>query len=820
MDAATQPPLPRAAAPICRPQVLASQALTHIVAHHLRAAGFTTASERALQTLTRALEVYIGEMGRQSVESAQVCGRRVGGWEDVLGVLRDFCAVGEVDDVSRMVEREMGAKAGVRQGGVGAVLGARARRWRETRGKIGLEMSEEAAEEWLDDEEERRRAAVRRRSGLGPMDVDDGVRREERAERGHVKGLAPLRAHVRDGLESREECTARPLLHSISLPPPDRYYIVSKSPSPDMVENEAEPETPALEFSPSRSPVHVKMERSPSPRGVKRRRSSNGSLGTRGCLTGSADHPVFDEPYLPPLPGKSKHAAHDPAHYFADEDEDETTDMSREENGTSAAAAAAAAAIDSARRTALEIYTSGAIPYEQSTLAIAYDVSHLTAMKWRKPRGTPPALLPSAVSSLVKAHKASVEAASHPPASKSSRSFKIAAADALSATVGHPLLYALAGTTHQVPGLASGSGGATPRGNPFVPAYPIWAKTELPVNEAHERDPREKEVYPVKALPRESAPLGPTVALNLMPSPAMFNPRQPDLLRTLITEMAGHAFVDQPSRSGWLRPSALRQFTELQPPEAIKVDAATAAESGGELRTGMPYLYGDAVRAPGQLGSMDAKIRAAKAKDRKMKAAAAAAAAAATAATAAQQQQTADGTTSAAAAAARKLKISFAGASVARNQAEALAEQLEAAEALLRDQDEIVLRATWPVMSEERGDWQTLMEPPPPPPPTTMTTAPSGEQQNKRIIASGIGKRLSDILPPPPPPSPPPASTQDPANMKRKLVFKRPGEVTPVSESPPTPSVSLARDGPADESREAMEARPGLKFKLKLPMAS
>lgn len=193
MDTTAAPPT-KSDAPTCRPQALASQALTHIVAHHLRAAGFTTASERALQTLTRALEVYIGEMGRRSVESAHVCGRRVGGWDDVLVVLRDFSGVGEVADVRRMVEREMsGGKQGTRQGGVGAVLGARGRRWRETRGKIGLDMSEEAAEEWLDDEEDRRRAALRRRSGgmLSRMDVPS--RREDRAERGHVKGLAPLR---------------------------------------------------------------------------------------------------------------------------------------------------------------------------------------------------------------------------------------------------------------------------------------------------------------------------------------------------------------------------------------------------------------------------------------------------------------------------------------------------------------------------------------------------------------------------------------------------------------------------------------------------
>lgn len=495
---------------------------------------------------------------------------------------------------------------------------------------------------------------------------------------------------------------------------------------------------------------------------------------------GTHDRQIFDEPYLPPLPGKIKH---EPG--ILDDDEDEPMEMHRQENGTSAA-------IDSARRTALEIYTSGAIPYEQSTLSIAYDVSHLTAMEWRKPRGTVPPLLPSAVSSLIKAYAASKEANRNPQPSKSSRSFKIAAADALSATVGHPLLHSLAGTTHQVPGLASGSGSATPKGNPFVPSYPIWAKTELPVNEAHERDRKEKEVYPVKPLPRESAPLGSTVALNLSPSPAMFNPRHPDLLRTLITEMAGHPFVEQPSRSGWLRPSALRQFTTLQPPDALKVDVATAAESGGELRAGMPYLYGDAVRAPGQLGSMDAKIRAAKAKDRKLKA----------------SQKAADGS--------RKLKISFAGASVARTEAEALAEHLEAEEALLRDQDEIMLRATWPVMSEDRGDWQTLMEPPP----TRTTTTPTEDEQNKRIIASGIGKRLSDILPPSQ------SGGDAAAATERKLVFKwkRPGEITPISESPPTPAEPLAEVVDVDEElREAPvvpENRTGLKFKFKLPVGA
>ncbi|KAJ9107123.1 hypothetical protein QFC19_002783, partial [Naganishia cerealis] len=424
-------------------------------------------------------------------------------------------------------------------------------------------------------------------------------------------------------------------------------------------------------------------------------------------------------------------------------------------------------------------------------------------------------------------HAAKSEVLKAPP-SKSSRSFKIAAADVVTATVGHPLLHVLAGTTNQVPGTASGSGTATPRGNPFVPSYPIWAKTGLPVNEAHERDRREKEVYPVKPLAKTSAPLPPTMALNVTPSPAIFNPHRPELLRTLITEMAGHPLIEHSSRSGWLRPSALRQFTTIQPPDALKVDAATAAaDRDGELRVGMPYLYGDAVRAPGQLGSMDAKMRAARAKDRRLKA-------------------------SAKVEGSRKLKLSFSGGAAATNAAAKSdvnnglsAEQIEAEEALLKDRDEIMLRATWPTMDESRGDWQELMEP---------VHTPLSDQQPPppKILAFGTGYRLSDILPP----APTPAHTSDhdgksspatavgmemtrstsrssgvdrpsvggaAASADRKLVFriKRPGEVTPISESPP---LEAGLGGRADSGNAAatatLESRPGLKFKLKLPIGS
>lgn len=597
-------------------------------------------------------------------------------------------------------------------------------------------------------------------------------------------------------MSTKEEIAARPVLQSITLPPPEKCLVRSRSPSPEL-ESDEEPAAPIANGEAKNEVVSP----SGSPRGIKRRRDSsdesirpipNASLlettdfvhpllhaDIRKLAEGEwtveqDDDYIYDAPFLPPLPGKAKQD-----HRMDEEtwDDDEEGDEPIHRTNTSAAI------IDSARRTALEIYTSGAIPYEQSTLSIAYDVSHLTAMEWRKPRSTVPPTLPSVVPSLVKAYQAAKVDVLKAPPSKSSRSFKIAAADALFATVGHPLLHSLAGTTHQVPGLASTS--ATLRGNPFVPSYPIWAKTELPVNEAHERDKKEKEVYPVKPLPRETAPLGPTVALNLVPSPAMFNPRHPELLRTLITEMAGHPLVDQSTRSGWLRPSALRQFTTLQPPEALKVDAAAAAESGGELQVGQPYLYGDAVRAPGQLGSMDAKIRAVKARDRKLKAA----------------QKAADGT--------RKLKLSFAGASVAKNEAESLVEQLEAEEQLLKDQDEILLRATWPI-DEERGDFATLMEPP-------------EAEGNKKIIASGTGKRLSDILPPAPPPTTngdhsPGDTSARPSGPHLVFKYKRPGEVTPIDESVSLPAVSQD-SAPVELQQQSLSENRSLKFKLKLPTA-
>jgi hypothetical protein len=62
----------------------------------------------------------------------------------------------------------------------------------------------------------------------------------------------------------------------------------------------------------------------------------------------------------------------------------------------------------------------------------------------------------------------------------------------------------------------------------------------------------------------------------------------------------------------------------------------------------------------------------------------------------------------------------------------------------------------------------------------------------------------------------------------RELVFKwkRRGEITPISESPPTPAVPLESPSQVvnnvDEERDApvaAEIRTGLKFKFKLPVA-
>jgi hypothetical protein len=192
-------------APCSLPQALASQALTHIVAHSLRSAGFTSSSTRALQTLSAALELYLSHLAAESVSNAQdACGRRVPGWEDVLAVLQDFSGIGDVPDVKRMVEKEIAvtnSRTGItgrqQQSGLGNILQSRARRWRETDGRVGLEMNEDDAEDWLerDEEERRRRQAAKSGGMLGRLPgLEVPPRREGRErERGHVKGLAAVR---------------------------------------------------------------------------------------------------------------------------------------------------------------------------------------------------------------------------------------------------------------------------------------------------------------------------------------------------------------------------------------------------------------------------------------------------------------------------------------------------------------------------------------------------------------------------------------------------------------------------------------------------
>ncbi|KAJ9119285.1 hypothetical protein QFC24_005756 [Naganishia onofrii] len=926
--------------PTSLPHALSTTSLSHIIAHSLRSAGFTTTTTTALHTLSSALELYLVHLATLAVSQAQdVAGRRTVGWDDVLGVLAgEGVGIGDASDVKRLVEREIAASASsghvttaaaaaiLRTTGVGLGTGGaavervvvgRARRYRATGGKIPLEMNEDEAEEWFEVQEARRRAVVigggggggggaaaagvgggmmlSRMSGIGG-DSGNGLGGRNHVERGRIKGLEPLRQHLREGLPSHASRKERPVLRSVALPPVGKYRVErvpwmrelageSEEDGDGEEEEEVKRETGSVRKSGKESKAmreagskmevkgvkHESSSPSPSPssptsetsaRGIKRRRSSSSTptrehapkyplldrwhVGKRG----GESETVYDEPYLPPLPDELTMEPSSPEKM----ETDQTLRRRRMPHSShtqppplpTIMAEEPALIVESAttRRTPLEIYTSGAIPYDRSTLAIAYDVSHLTALSWRQRRSAPPPpLVPSVVPSLVKAYHAAKQEVMKAPASKSSRSFKNSAADVISGTVGHPLLHVLAGTTHQVPGLASGSGGATPRGNPFTPSYPIWSKTGLPVNEAHERDRKEKEVYPVKPLARSTAPMAATMALNLTPSPAIFPPHRPELLRTLITEMAGHPRVDHSSRSGWLRPSALHAFTTLQPPDAIKVDAATAAaDKEGELRVGMPYLYGDAVRAPGQLGSMDAKVRAARAKDRKLKA-----------------SQKVEGS--------RKLKLSFSGgaaaaatnSNAAKSEAEILAE-VEAEEALLRDRDEIMLRATWPTMDESRGDWQELMEP------VTMTE--DHQPPPAKIIAFGTGKRLSDIHLSSRASSPVPASAQAQAPAvydigagsaemvrtgsgsdqrpptiatDRKLVFrlKRPGDITPISESPPLHLPPLSEEdlgGRADDTIDVdaeqvrnvsiptattnVEGRPGLKFKLKMPAAS
>ncbi|KAJ9095341.1 hypothetical protein QFC21_005707 [Naganishia friedmannii] len=872
--------------PTSLPHALSTSALTHVIAHSLRSAGFTTSSTTALHTLSSALELYLSQLATLVVSQAQdVAGRRTVGWDDVLGVLEgESVGMGDASDVKRLVEREIAASsasastvisrttASGTAGGVEKVLLGRARRYRATGGKIALEMNEDDAEDWFEmQEEQHRRRSVAAATGMGGegggmmLSRMSGIAGEvgngrNHVERGRIKGLDPLRQYLREGLPTNTEKKERPVLHSVTLPPVGEYTVERipwirelgngreaemegdikremKTEADVKIESKGELEKGIVDVkSKTSSPSSPTSES--SARGTKRRRLSI-STSVPPIQESTSTYPlpdimreveretVYDEPFLPPLPDELTIESR------VKDEQDEHTPRRRRIPHFAHAPTSIAEEADlvaesaTSRRTPLEIYTSGAIPYERSTLAIAYDVSHLTALTWRQRRSAPPPpLVPSVVPSLVKAYNAAKTEVLKAPASKSSRSFKNSAADIISGTVGHPLLHILAGTTHQVPGLASGSGTATPRGNPFTPSYPIWSKTGIPVNEAHERDRKEKEVYSVKPLARPSAPLGATMALNVTPSPAIFPPHRPELLRTLITEMAGHPRVDHSSRSGWLRPSALHAFTTLQPPDAIKVDAATAAaDKDGELRAGMPYLYGDAVRAPGQLGSMDAKVRAARAKDRKLKA-----------------SQKVEGS--------RKLKLSFSGAAntssanAAKSEADILAE-VEAEEALLRDRDEIMLRATWPTMDESRGDWQELMDPP-------MTADDGPPPAN--YIAFGTGKRLSDIHLSSRASSTAPApvalvndatemvrsssgNDQRPAgpSAARKLVFrlKRPGEVTPISESPPQhlpPLVEEDLGGRADDALDVdgdqvrnlptptrVESRPALKFKLKLP---
>lgn len=217
--------------PTSLPHALSTTSLTHIIAHSLRSAGFTTTTTTALHTLSSALELYLVHLATLTVSQAQdVAGRRTVGWDDVLGVLAgEGVGIGDASDVKRLVEREIAASAssghvtttaaaaisrttGVGLGTGGAaverVVVGRARRYRATGGKIPLKMNEDEAEEWFEAQEARRRAVViggggatagvgggmmlSRMSGMGG-DSGNGLGGRNHVERGRIKGLEPLR---------------------------------------------------------------------------------------------------------------------------------------------------------------------------------------------------------------------------------------------------------------------------------------------------------------------------------------------------------------------------------------------------------------------------------------------------------------------------------------------------------------------------------------------------------------------------------------------------------------------------------------------------
>ena len=442
----------------------------------------------------------------------------------------------------------------------------------------------------------------------------------------------------------------------------------------------------------------------------------------------------YDAAYLPPLPGKKRKtsSSHDDLVSDSQLALPSTSTPARLSPEPDSATVERELTSRRANRTQLDPYTSAPIPYASSALRYAHHAPGVgTGFKNRSsgPRLPVRPLIPDTLQSLVKTYQAAKNAAKDPPQSVSARSYRATVADIVSHTTGHPAPFMLAAGTHQVPGSSKDHTGTIPRGSPYVPSYPVYASSGLPVNTDHEKDKKLPEVYPTSRLSiktEETYP--PTLALSLQPSPRHFDPSRPALLETVLTEFPGHHDPSRETypfpRSSWLKPSLVSTHTRITPPTALRVDAARAAEEG--LNEGDLALYGEPVRAPGQ---PDPEGKAAKRAREKKKL----------------KEKGLVGVP----------KIRFTINESAPNAGDVNMigpdGQLIGGDKV-EEKEEILLRATWPI-SEERGDWQTRLELPEEDASSTGNLIAYGWGRRPLSVTSGtpmepdsVGQRLGGIV--------------------------------------------------------------------------
>jgi hypothetical protein len=467
-------------------------------------------------------------------------------------------------------------------------------------------------------------------------------------------------------------------------------------------------------------------------------------------------------------------------------------------------------------RTQLDPYTSAPIAYASSALRYAHTAPGSgTGFKSLRPSTDSPrpipSLIPSTLPSLIKAYGAAKQAARDPPQSMSARSYRATLADIVVHTTGHPTPFILASNTLQIPGSGKSHERALPRGNPFVPSFPVYASSGEPVNEGggggNERTAKRSRLYPTDrshVVHQETYPPG--LAMNLPPSSRHSDHSRPCLMNTLLTEFPGHPDPARETyafpRSSWLKPSLLRSSTRIAPPPALRVDSTRAAEEG--LKEGDLALYGEPVRAPGQ-PDLEGKA-ARRARDRKKF-----------------KDKGSLGVP--------KIRFTINDASNGTTTMTTTTGPLDAitptTEAVQEEKDEILLRATWPI-AEDRGDWQTRLELPQedaketgnliaygwgrrpisvtastPIDPESTTERLSGvfrypkseetrsigptERTVEDYITPASARRGSSIVPP----ESPGDGASTPAVPRFKFKIK-----TPVSEYPPSPSATLIRAPP------------------------